>query len=647
MNSDSSAPARLEPVGAETLPRPKALDGQPSRRHLPIATDAPDVVPARMVNEVLYCERLLYLEWAQGEFEDNVFTADGRVVHRRVDAGRGVLPPPTAPANGAPRPDEERTTRRISPDDDTEDAPPPWTARSVWLTSEKLGLTAKLDVVESEDGKVIPVEHKRGRSLPGRGAYLPEKAQVCAHVLLLREHGYDAPHGEIWFAAERRRATIEIDDNLINVTLRAIARAKEVVLAGKIPEPLDDHPKCRGCSLVGICLPDETTLLKGLADAPLDAPQTQIQLMLDLGSDASGPLSPEPWGLAGEPPIEHPIRRIHPARDDRTVLYVTAQGARLALDGDVLRVETSGAHPTHARLPQTSHVCVYGNVQITTQALAALLERDIPVLFFSSGGFLRGRTTGHGTKNVELRVAQYRAADDAETAIELARAFVVAKIRNQRTMLRRNAVALDVQPLNELESLARKAEMCGSVESLLGLEGTAARTYFGGFAKMLKGDAAGDFDLTSRNRRPPKDPINALLSFAYSLLTKDYVASVLAAGLDPLLGFLHKPRYGRPALALDLMEEMRPLVADSAVVNALNTGVVGPDDFVRSPAGCALSTSARKRFIESYERRVDQLISHPIFGYRISYRRVFEVQARLLGRRLLGEIPDYPAFRTR
>ena len=153
--------------------------------------------------------------------------------------------------------------------------------------------------------------------------------------------------------------------------------------------------------------------------------------------------------------------------------------------------------------------------------------------------------------------------------------------------------------------------------------------------------------MNGRNRRPPKDPINALLSMAYSLLTKDYVAACLAVGLEPLIGALHKPRYGRPALALDLMEEMRPLVADSVVVNALNTQVVTATDFIRAPGGCALTAPGRKRFIEAYERRVDQLVSHPIFGYRISYRRIFEVQARLFARCMTGEIDAYPAFRTR
>jgi CRISPR-associated protein Cas1 len=165
---------------------------------------------------------------------------------------------------------------------------------------------------------------------------------------------------------------------------------------------------------------------------------------------------------------------------------------------------------------------------------------------------------------------------------------------------------------------------------------------------MLKGgDAIAQFDMDGRNRRPPRDPINAMLSFTYSLLVKDCAMAVGVTGMDPLLGFLHKPRYGRPALALDLMEEMRPLIADSTVIAAINTGVVDANDFVRGAAGCGIKDHARKKLIAAYERRVDQLVSHPLFGYRISYRRLLEVQARLLGRVLTGEIASYPAFRTR
>jgi CRISPR-associated protein Cas1 len=290
-----------------------------------------------------------------------------------------------------------------------------------------------------------------------------------------------------------------------------------------------------------------------------------------------------------------------------------------------------------------------GNVQISTQAIRALLERGTPLCFFSYGGWFLGRATGLDPKNVDLRMAQHRAAADPTTCLGMARGFVVSKIKNCRTMLRRNHASPHEVSLGELDQLARKAAQAEGLDSLLGLEGTAARVYFGQFTGMLKGEPArlGVFDLEGRNRRPPRDPINALLSYAYALLTKDFAVTLGSVGLDPMLGFYHQPRFGRPALALDLMEEFRPLLADSVVIGAINNAVVAEDDFVTNGAAVALAPPARRRMLLAYERRMDQLITHPLFGYRITYRRVLEVQARLLGRVLTGELAQYPAFRTR
>ncbi|WP_441289253.1 CRISPR-associated protein Cas4 [Sorangium sp. KYC3313] len=195
------APERVTDESSDPLIRAKPLP-----RRLPVAGAPPELVPARMINEVLYCERLLYLEWAQGEFEDNVFTVEGRSVHRRADVAGGELPPRPAGAAGgsteapaaapsaappAPAPRRRASAKRADVDDEA-DEPAPYEARSVWLSSEPLGITAKIDVVEGDaSGRLVPIEYKRGRApdVPG-GAYLPERAQLCAHVLLLREHGY-------------------------------------------------------------------------------------------------------------------------------------------------------------------------------------------------------------------------------------------------------------------------------------------------------------------------------------------------------------------------------------------------------------------------------------------------------------------------
>ena len=165
---------------------------------------------------------------------------------------------------------------------------------------------------------------------------------------------------------------------------------------------------------------------------------------------------------------------------------------------------------------------------------------------------------------------------------------------------------------------------------------------------MLKQDAEGEsFDMQGRNRRPPTDPVNALLSFGYAMLTRTWVVALSSVGLDPYRGFFHQPRYGRPALALDMMEPFRPLIVDSSVVTALNNGEVQPSDFVRTPVGVNLTDSGRKRFIATFERRLTQEVTHPLFGYRVEYRRLLQIQARLLGRFLLGEIAEYPNFVTR
>lgn len=611
----TSQPPKQLPVPASApSERPKTL----GRLALPAAP--PDLVPARMINEVLYCERLMYLEWSQGEFEDNVFTAEGReIVHARVD-----------------QPRKRRSKKQRAGDDGGQAEPPPYDARSVWLSSERLGITAKVDIIdEGEGGAVVPVEYKRGKvpDLPEQ-AYLPERAQVCAQALLLRDHGHRCDEGSIYFAGDRRRVPVVIDDALIDITREAARRARELAAAGVLPPPLLDSPKCNGCSLVGICLPDEVSLLQEQGSARAAVP-----------ADLTGPLDEDPWGLV-DPETNANLRRLHAARDDRLPLYVQIQGAYVALDAERLLVKSKEG-TLSARLPNTSHVCLFGNVQISTAAVRALLDRAIPLLYFSYGGKFLGRTFGHDTNNVELRVAQHVRLRDTNTCLRLARGVVTSKILNCRTLLRRNSDPVDETVLFELKQLARKAGEAPAIESLLGIEGAAARCYFGTFARMLKTPLQEPFDLDGRNRRPPRDPTNALLSFAYALLTKDVTLAIATSGLDPLLGFFHQPRFGRPALALDLMEEFRPLIADSVVIIAVNTGVVSPRDFLRVPGSCALTNDGRKRFIQAYERRMDQLVTHPVFGYRVSYRRVLEVQARLLGRHLLGEIDEYPAFRTR
>lgn len=561
------------------------------------ASDLPDLIPARMLNEYAYCPRLAYLEWVQGDFADSADTVDGRHQHRRVDKESGDLPP-------SDRMTEEHDVLH---------------ARSVYLSAPRIGLVARIDLVETAGTKVTPIDYKRGEApdVP-EGAWEPERVQVCAQGLVLEEGGYACEGGVIYFVASRKRVAVPFTEELRTRTLSLLADMRTAMSRPEIPPPLEDSPKCPRCSLCGICLPDEVNLLR-----------------LPHGEDEAPPAEP---------------RRLIAARDDALPLYVQTGGTRVGKSGDEFVITPHEGPKQTARMGQTSQVALFGQVQISTQAVEAALGRGIPVCYFSFGGWFYGMTTGLWHKNVELRRQQFRAAESPVTSLALARAFVTTKIRNCRTFLRRNAEDVPVQAIDMLRRLAEDAEQCDCPESLLGLEGTAARVYFENFPRLLKrpdDDGNLAFDFTGRNRRPPRDPVNGLLSLAYALLAKDLTVILQAVGFDPLLGFYHRPRYGRPALALDMMEEFRPLVADSIVLNAINTGVVQRGDFGGRGGAVFLSDAGRGRFMHLYERRMDELVTHPVFGYRISYRRVLEVQARLLARFLGGEIPEYPGFQTR
>jgi CRISPR-associated protein Cas1 len=249
-------------------------------------------------------------------------------------------------------------------------------------------------------------------------------------------------------------------------------------------------------------------------------------------------------------------------------------------------------------------------------------------------------------KNVELRCRQYLGAMSSEVSLPIARQIVFGKIKNCRTLLRRNHQGPPPPVLAELDRLAERARTAVALDTLLGIEGAAARTYLSEFPGMIKTDSL-NFDFRGRNRRPPRDPVNAVLSFLYSMLIKQTMVTALAVGFDPYLGFYHQPKYGKPALALDLAEEFRPLIADSVCLGLINNGELGPEHVIARGDAVALTQNGRRKVIEAYERRLDTLITHPLFGYAVSYRRILEIQTRLLSRHLLGELPSYPVFRTR
>jgi CRISPR-associated protein Cas1 len=329
-------------------------------------------------------------------------------------------------------------------------------------------------------------------------------------------------------------------------------------------------------------------------------------------------------------------------------MYVTDPRCKVGREGGRIVVARQGETLASERLIDVSQLCVFGNVQVSSQLVGELMSRDVPILWFSFGGWLRGITEGLPSKHVELRRRQVHACD--ESSPTLGGRMIEGKIRNSRTLLRRNGRGVSAEVLESMRRLALKASRAESVENLLGYEGTAARLYFANFSRMLRPPESlpgGPFDFAGRNRRPPRDAVNCLLSFSYALLTKDCLAVLFSIGFDPYLGVLHRPRFGRPSLALDLAEEFRPLIAESVVLTMMNNGEIKESDFTCRAGAVALTATGRRKALRAYERRLSSTVTHPTFGYRVTYRRAIEVQARVLAAVMLGELQSYQPMITR
>ncbi len=471
----------------------------------------PDLVPARILNEHVYCPRLAFLEWVDHRFTDNADTVEGRYVHRRVDKGRGRPPVP----------------------DDAEVRP---ASTAVTIASEALGVVAKLDLLESAADGVTPIEYKRGAPRSSEEPlWPPERVQLALQVLLLRDAGYAVIAAMVWFAETRTKHLVELSEEHLQEARAAVDGVRAMAEQAVIPPPLVDSPKCPRCSLVGLCLPDEVNLLAGR--------------------------------------VSSPSRRLMVSDPDAGPLYVTTPGARVTKRAGRVVLKEKGEEVASRRLLDVSHIALFGNADIGSALMRECFDHGIPVLWLTAGGWFSGAA----------RMRQHRvAALGGDVYPPL---FVSGKIRNQRTLLRRHGGEAAAGAVDQLKALAAQAARTTAIPSLLGVEGAAARIYFGGFARLLRGVLAEDFAFEGRNRRPPLDPVNAVMSFLSALLTKDALIALVAAGLDPYVGLMHQPRFGRPSLALDLAEEFRPLIVDSTVLMTVNNGEVRRDDDIAGPVG--------------------------------------------------------------
>jgi len=313
-------------------------------------------------------------------------------------------------------------------------------------------------------------------------------------------------------------------------------------------------------------------------------------------------------------------------------------------------------------------VVVMGEVTMTASAIQLLLEKNIEIHFLTHYGILKGCLSPELSKNSLLRMAQHRTHNDISRRSELARRFAIGKLSNQRTMLqrsdRRHSVPLFSKEIEQmaisirqLQTLSTHCEVAPTLttgdsgiagtplETLLGLEGVGSALYFSCFGKMLADQQQWPF--AGRVRRPPTDPVNALLSFGYALLTSQVASIVQIVGFDHYIGYLHSSAYGRPALALDLMEEFRPIIVDSVVLTLLNNRMLSPGDFHVELGAYRLKKEPRNLFLKKFEERLSEEVTHPLFNYKIKYRRCIELQARLVAKYLTKDIDEYPPFIVR
>lgn len=574
-------------------------------------TNSSPSMPIRRLHNYAYCPRLFYYQWVENLFEENADTVAGSSVHRNVDVPSTLK------------------------DKALESFPEGTRCRSLRLESEVHRLVGVLDLVESGSDGLEIVDYKKGASRKNEyGERVPKEAdalQVVAQALLLKETGQEAVRGWIYYAQDKQRVEVPLSEGAFERCIELLEEARGVAQSGRCPPPLRDDPRCQYCSAYPICLPEESAWWRELG---LESPQMEL-LFEAKGTDSEN---------SGELPKD--LRSPRPQGDEGEILVVQTAGTMVGVRSGEICV--SQKKVVLRKLPgrQVRAIYLYGAVQMSAQAMSFCLEHGIDVGMFSAAGRYLGSLQGLPVSGVDGRRGQYRMLEDRYVCLCLARECIRAKIHNQRVMLMRNGDSED-DARGGLAALRNAASRAEDLNSLLGVEGAAASSYFARFKTMLKVERRMDFDLSGRNRRPPRDPVNAMLSLGYSILAKELAGVLHTVGLDPFLGFMHQPRYGRPALALDLMEEFRPLIADSVAISLINRNEVGPEDFMFSASGVQLKPSGRKAFWEAWFRRMDTEVKHPEFGYSMSYRRMMEVQARQLWRFFRGECNRYHAFTTR
>ncbi len=520
-----------------------------------------------------YCPRLFYLEEVEELYTQNQAVFEGRRLHAEL----------------------ERQEKGEWDD--------------FFLTDETLGLRGRVDALRTRDGQLIPYEHKKGRCYRDANkqaqAWESDRLQILAYCCLLETIAqHPIQEGRIRYHGDNTLVKIPFNPETRAEVEAAVAQAQTLRQSQQRPPVTDNERLCASCSLAPVCLPEETRF-------------TQDE--------------------------NHQPPRLFPKDDDRQIVHILEPGTRVGRTGEQLKITRRNQPVETLSVRQVQQVVLHSFSQISTQALHLCTYHDIGVHWISGGGRYVGSLDWR-QGSLQRRCGQYRALTQSEICLDLARRLVTCRAKGQRQFLMRGKRNLNgsseavASVVTSMKRLLKSIERAESLEQLLGLEGNLAALYFSGLGQLVSAKVAPELQFNGRNRRPPKDRFNALLGFGYSLLLKDVINAILTVGLEPGLGFYHQLRSQAPPLGLDLMEIFRVSLVDMPILASVNRGqwdVVA--DFDLRGDRVWLSEAGRRKFIEIYERRKGESWKHPVLNYSLTYRRLLELEVRLLEKEWSGE----------
>jgi CRISPR-associated protein Cas1 len=563
-------------------------------------TDNP-LIRVMALHALAYCERLFYLEEVEEirVADGNVYA--GRRLHDKLDKGPDIY--------------------------------------SLELSSESLGIRGKIDCVKRQSGNLIVFEHKKGKSKQGEFAWPSDRLQVMAYTLLLAEYvGEEINEARIRYHADNRTICLDIDLKEAECEVgAAVARAIQLRSALERPPVSVSEHMCRTCSLAPVCLPEEERFARD---------------------------------------EKKKIQRLFPIDDDRRVIHLVEQGASIHKDGEQLVVYMPDGVKKPLPGMMISALVLHGNIQITTQCIHFCVANSIGVHWLSYGGYYIGALSP-GAGGVQRRVRQFQALQDSCFRSFLSCSLVLAKVENQLRYLLRctrdksnnqrdEVVSLGIERLravikslsllreqlnaireNECHPDNDKNKTISLIDIIRGYDGKAGEIYFSLLPKMLRLEENDFLYFSGRNRRPPRDPFNALLSFGYALLYRDCMSSLLTVGLDPSFGFMHTPRSAAYPLALDIMDLFRLILWDIPLIGSVNCKQWNKGDFSITGKQVWLNSNGRRKAIQLYENRKQEKWKHPVLKYSLSYARTVELETRLLEKEWAGQPGLFAALRLR